>query len=386
MRRILTLLSDQRGITGMTFAISLTTLIGMAAITLDLGRAFVTRSELQNIADSAALSAAGRLGIVYQDIATANNNEATSDVTISGSQAGEIMSVAHSMSNLHSAGGQSNITLAGNDITVGSFDIPSETVTAGLTSPDAVTIRARRDGTQNGPLATIFAAIFGTSTMGLTATATAALGPVSSVPPGGLAAPFGISEQWFKNGGQCNDAIRFSPANDPIACAGWHVYDEIQQNSNPSNPTHCQGGGGGGGNNQGGANARLLREVIDCLEAGNYESPPVIPHQTKFDFTNGEVANAFNNLDNLYNTEKDANGNWEINIPIYESTDCLGPIGTTTIVGIARATVTNIDVQNRIVDAKVDCNAIIPDAQSGPPGSGLGGGLSPMGSIPGLVL
>ena len=387
MKRIQTLLADQRGITGMTFGISLATLLGMAAMTIDLGRAYVARGELQNIADSAALAAAGRLGIVYQDIATSNGNLATSDVTISGSQEAEITTVANSMANLHSAGGQANISLAANDMKVGTFNTANENVVAGLVSPDATTIRVRRDANQNGPIATIFAAIFGSQSMGLTATATAALGPATSVPPAGMTAPFGISEQWFKNGGQCNDAIRFSPANDPLACAGWHVYDEIQQSANPTDPTHCQGGGhGGGGNNQGGANAQLLRAVLDCLKTDDYSSPETIPHQTSYDFTNGEAANAFNNLQDLYDSKKDANGEWEISIPIYQSTDCLGPIGKTMIVGFARATVFGIDVQNRIIDAKVDCNAILPDAQSGPPGTGLGGGLSPKGTIPGLVL
>lgn len=386
MKRIRTLLTEQRGVAGMTVAISLTALIGMAAITLDIGRAFVTRSELQNIADSSALAAAGRLGFVYQDIATANNNLPTSDVMLSGSQEGEITLVADSMANVHSAGGHSFITLATNDMTIGRFDIPSETVTAGVTNADAVSIRVRRDGTQNGPLATTFANIFGISDMGLTATATAALGPATSAPPGGMTAPFGISEEWFRNGGQCNDAIKFSPTGDLNGCAGWHVYDEIQQGANPNNPTHCQGGGGGGGGNgPGGANAQLLRGIIDCLEAGNYKSPPVTPGHTQFDFTGGEVATAFNNLDNLYNTQKDSNGEWDITIPIYESTDCGNPTGLRTIVGFARAVVTGIDVQGKIIDARVECHAIIPDAPSGPPGSGLGGGMSPMGSIPGLV-
>lgn len=385
MKRLKTLLADQRGVTGMTFAISLSTILGMAAITIDLGRAFVTRSELQNIADSSALAAAGKLGLVYQDIATSNGNLATSDVTLSGSEKGSITSVANSMANLHNAGGKSNIGLASSDMAVGTFNPSTETVTPNLTSPDSSTIRVRRDATSNGPLTTIFAAIFGNNTLGLSATATAALGPATSVPPGGMTAPFGISEQWFVNGGQCNDAIRFSPSNDPIACAGWHVYDEIQLGSNPTNPAHCSGGGPGGGPGGGSANAKLLRGVIDCLTANNYTSPEVTPHQTQFDFTNGEVANAFNNLENLYDSKKDTNGNWEISIPIYQATDCLGPIGSTTIVGFARATVTGINASQKIIDAKVDCNAILPDAPSGPPGSGLGGGLSPMGSIPGLV-
>ena len=384
MKRLKTLLADQRGVTGMTFAMSLSAILGMAAITVDLGRAFVTRSELQNIADSTALAAAGKLGLVYQDIATTNGNAATSNVTLSGNENGSITTVANSMANLHNAGGKSNIALAANDISVGTFNTSTEVVASTLTSPDSVTIRVRRDATQNGPLTTIFAAIFGNSTLGVSATATAALGPASSVPPGAMTAPFGIDERWFLNGGQCNNQIQFSPTNSPVGCAGWHVYDEGQLGSNPNNPAHCSTSGGGGGGGGGNANAKLLREIIDCLAADNYTSPEVTPHQTQFDFTNGVVANAFNNLDNLYNSKKDSNGNWEITIPVYADQNCGPANGTMTIVGFARAVVTNIDTQNKIIDAQVQCDAIIPDAPSGAPGSGLGG-LSPKGSIPGLV-
>jgi len=390
--RIHKILTNQQGVSGATFALSLVMLLGMAAITLDIGRAFVTKGELQNIADSAALAGARQLGEAYVTIAGANPTaQATNNVSISGYEGG-IQTAADNMASQHAAGGKSNIALNAADTVIGQWNTGTKSVNAGLFSPDAVTIQVRRDSNTNGPIATFFAKVLPGqfNSLDVTATATAALGPAITAPPGALNAPFGISSQWFTNGGSCNDAIRFAPANDPLACAGWHSFDEAQLGSNPQHPAHCSSssgpGGGGSGSGNAGTNASLMRNVLDCMTAGNYTSPEVEAGTTQFDFNNGEVANAFNNLNDLYNAEKDSStGDWDIMVPIYQSSDCVGPTGPMTIVGFAKAVVHSVDVTNRIIDATVECHTIIPDARSGPPGSDLGGGLSPMGTIPGLV-
>jgi Flp pilus assembly protein TadG len=391
MQRIKQIFRNEQGISGIVFALSLGMLVGIAAITVDIGRAFVTQSELQNIADSAALAAGQQLGQQYAQAAAANNGTIptgwTADLT-------GIVTAAQGLSVLHSAGGLSGITLDGNDVVVGVWDEASHSVdtTGGLVTPNAVSVQARRDGTANGAIVTFFARALSSNhqTMDVTRIATAALGPAITALPGTINAPFGISEEWFKGEPPrpCNDAIRFSPANDPLACAGWHAFDEVTQGSNPNSPAGCGAGGtGGGGSGGGSANAKLLRTVIDCMAADNYTSPGV-NSDTIFDFTNGEVANAFDNLYNLYDTEADhdVDGNpttWEIVIPVYESTDCGGPSGPLRIVSIAHATVTNVDVDNRIIDANVTCDAVIPNSRSGAPGTG--GGISPLGTIPNLV-
>ena len=393
MTRIKNILRNQRGISALVFALSLGMLVGIAAITLDIGRAFVTQSELQNIADSTALAGAQQLGQQYAQVAAGNNNQIPDGWT---ADSAGIVTAGQGLSVLHSAGGLSGITLDGGDVVVGVWDAGNAIVdtTGGLVTPDAVAVQSRRDGTTNGPIATFFArALSGNfQTMDVSRTATAALGPAITAPPGTLTAPFGISSQWFEDGGSCNDAIRFSPANDPLACAGWHAFDEVSNGSNPNSPAGCAtsngGGGGNGGNGGGSANAKLLRTVIDCMTAGNYTSPPVSGPNTEFDFTNGEVANAFNNLYDLYDkyADHDADGyptNWQVMIPVYQSSDCVGPSGPMPIVGFAAATVTNVDGKTRIIDANVQCNYVIPDARSGPPGTG--GGISPLGTIPNMV-
>jgi len=389
MTRIKNILRNQRGISALVFALSLGMLVGIAAITLDIGRAFVTQSELQNIADSTALAGAQQLGQQYAQVAAGNNNQIPDGWT---ADSAGIVTAGQGLSVLHSAGGLSGITLDAGDVVVGVWDAGNATVdtTGGLVTPDAVAVQSRRDGTTNGPIATFFArALSGNfQTMDVSRTATAALGPAITAPPGTINAPFGISTEWFE-GASCDDPIRFSPANDPLACAGWHAFDEVSNGSNPNNPAGCatSNGGGGGGGGGGSANAQLLRTVIDCMADGDYTSPGV-EAGTEFDFTNGEVDTAFDNLYNLYDTyaDHDTDGyptDWEVMIPVYQSSDCVGPSGPMEIVGFAAATVTNVDGKTRIIDANVNCDYVIPDARSGPPGTG--GGIAPLATIPNLV-
>ena len=51
------LLRDQRGASAVLIALLLVVLLGIAALAIDLGYLYVTRYELQNVADSAALAA-----------------------------------------------------------------------------------------------------------------------------------------------------------------------------------------------------------------------------------------------------------------------------------------------------------------------------------------
>ena len=60
------LLRNQRGVSAVIIALLLVVLLGMAALAVDLGYLYVTRNELQNVADAAALAATRQLGEIYQ--------------------------------------------------------------------------------------------------------------------------------------------------------------------------------------------------------------------------------------------------------------------------------------------------------------------------------
>ncbi len=64
-------LSDERGVTAIIIGLLMVVFIGIAAVVVDIGYAMVTKNELHNIADGAALAATGWLGDNYSDMSTA---------------------------------------------------------------------------------------------------------------------------------------------------------------------------------------------------------------------------------------------------------------------------------------------------------------------------
>ena len=59
---------EQRGSVIIIFAVCLFLLVGLAALAVDIGYVYTTRSELQNVADAAALAGARYLGSEYAKI------------------------------------------------------------------------------------------------------------------------------------------------------------------------------------------------------------------------------------------------------------------------------------------------------------------------------
>ena len=68
MKRLIPTMKDQAGAVAVTVAILLVLLVGFAALAIDVGYLMVTRNELQNVADAAALAATRKLGIIYQNM------------------------------------------------------------------------------------------------------------------------------------------------------------------------------------------------------------------------------------------------------------------------------------------------------------------------------
>jgi len=71
MKRPIPSLKDQAGAVAVTVAILMFVLVGIAALAIDIGYLLVTRNELQNVADAAALAAASKLGDNYQNMSPA---------------------------------------------------------------------------------------------------------------------------------------------------------------------------------------------------------------------------------------------------------------------------------------------------------------------------
>ncbi|HEU5092795.1 MAG TPA: hypothetical protein VFT30_08925, partial [Nitrospira sp.] len=225
-----------------------------------------------------------------------------------------------------------------------------------VNQPKAVRVWARRDSSANGAISTFLANVIGISSISVRAVATADLTAVGQTAPGQLDVPFAISEYYFTEFG-CGDVIKFYP-NDgtPQACAAWHTFDQSP------------------------ANANRLRTIIDGMIDGSYQSPATVPGDS-LNAINGNVASAFPNLINLYNSKKDANGNWDVFVPVYESPDCAPPTGAIPIIGYAEARITNVEgAPNFQISATILCNIFEGNTVGGGPPFG-----PVLSTVPGLV-
>jgi len=351
---------NQAGVSAVIVAIVLTMLIGFTALAVDVGFMYVTKNELQNVADAAALAGAGHLGSIYAGLSY--EDQQTHMFTRAN-----IMAVVQQVAGKNQAA-KMNISILDADVTIGTWDGSTLTPMADpLVGPDAVRVIARRDGSANGPITTFFAKIFGIDSVDVSADATAALTGQSTAGPGGLPFPAGISKKWFEKDEYCNQPIKFYPTGTLEGCAGWHTYDESP------------------------ANANSLREILEGLTPPDrtYESPPVQAGETEFTFTGGTVTSAFDEMKALFDAMKvlndgvlDADENpdtWTTSVVVYDWDDCRNPHGDITITGFAVVTITEVqDAPDKIIQAKVICDMIE---------SGRGGGSNygTMGTIPGLV-
>jgi hypothetical protein len=113
---------------------------------------------------------------------------------------------------------------------------------------------------------------------------------------------------------------------------------------------------------------------------GTITSPQTVVGETSFAFIGGDVASAFEEMQALYDANKDPDtGFWEVLVPVYESDDCSNPTGSVAIIGFATAIITAVEgPPSKTIQAQVICENIEP-------GRGSGGDYGTMGSIPGLV-
>lgn len=156
--------SGRRGATVALAMISLTMLLGFAALAIDIGYAYSVQAELQRNADSAAL--AGASALVSDNLL---ENEPVDPTP-------EIIARAQSYALGNPSGGVL-IDVATDDVAPGFLaDIynPNEPIApAPFAMFNAVEVKVRRDATLNGEIAAFFARIFGVSSIPLSATAAA---------------------------------------------------------------------------------------------------------------------------------------------------------------------------------------------------------------------
>ncbi|MDH5299505.1 MAG: Tad domain-containing protein, partial [Desulfobulbaceae bacterium] len=152
------LLQNQSGATLLLVAFSMVILLGVAAFAIDFGYRHVTRNELQNIADGAALASARQLGVIYKGILPADQqtyDPSTMDADGNGTiDKQQIIQIAQAVGTSNKAAQQA-IAILANEVEIGTWI--SGVFTPTDTHPNAVRVKSRRDTTANSPITTFFA-------------------------------------------------------------------------------------------------------------------------------------------------------------------------------------------------------------------------------------
>jgi hypothetical protein len=360
---------NHRGTILLVVGLSLTFMIGFIALAVDIGHVMVTKNELQNTADAAALAGTRALGKKYEPMTPLEQTAYVCDPV-----ADNIVGVVQDVAGQNEAG-HTPIVIMDDEIEVGIWDADAKTFAKGYNQPDAVRIKARKDALQNAPIATFFARIFGIDTVDVSATATAALTALSTANVADLELPVGISKVWL-DGSFCNKDIHFYPTD---SCAGWTDFQTKKGSYDPEDKSV--------------SNPDILDLLHDIrLRKLPYPGmpPQVISNSTQLPFTGGTLSNpTFAEMEALFNSRKtccDESGNfyWDTLVLVYErlgdtTSQCGNPNDTYTIVGFVTIRLTEvIDAAGKYLKANVECDRVKQ-------GRGGGGKYGTKGSIPNLV-
>ncbi|MHC5109197.1 MAG: pilus assembly protein TadG-related protein [Planctomycetota bacterium] len=163
---------QRRGVVAVITVVLLAVLMGFAALTVDVGAAYNTKSDLQDAADAAALAAAAAYTTDNMMQVRLDTQSAIYSVISEGA------TDATSMANENPSFGTRSTIIGGQDIAFGWLDLvsASSALNSGVVPSafNAVQVTAKRTADSvNGPVSAIFSQIFGNSTMDIQATATA---------------------------------------------------------------------------------------------------------------------------------------------------------------------------------------------------------------------
>jgi len=186
---------DETGAVAVITGLCLMVFMMLLALVLDIGHIMAVRSELQNAADASAL--AGARELLRQDPGA---KRVTS--FIGNPHCAAAVTAAGTLTNLTD---HQNIAIAGADIQLGHWGWPGEAfplyqfVPLGACSlaVNAVQVTTRKDGSQNQPVATWFARVFGIDTVNVTSRpAVAAVGFINGAVAGRVF-PIAIQLAWL---------------------------------------------------------------------------------------------------------------------------------------------------------------------------------------------
>jgi hypothetical protein len=164
-----------------TVLVAMVSLLAISALAIDVGLIWAARTQVQNVADAAAL-AAGRNIIETNPLA----------VTLA-----ESTTVAIAQGGLNRALSTASVNIAAEDVVFGNWDMDARTFDTAidLTDPNVVTaveVTARLDGSNNSAVPAIMSRVVGKDNFTVVASAISYLGFAGSVSPGEVELPVAI--------------------------------------------------------------------------------------------------------------------------------------------------------------------------------------------------
>lgn len=174
----------RRGAIAVFVAFLLVVLLGFSALCVDIGWIALTKSELQNAADSAAAAGASPLMDGYASYSTPGQRNKSGIVDSSKQKAAVF---CERYGDYNAAGGVSALKILPGDVQFGFTDAAGKFSAAATGYPNTVQVLARRDSSANNRLGLFFAPVLGMRDTALTATASATVynGLIASFDPHG---------------------------------------------------------------------------------------------------------------------------------------------------------------------------------------------------------
>lgn len=165
--------AHRRGAIVLLSAFLLVFLLAMVAFAVDIAWIVLTKNQLQNAADAAALAGADPLmdAFVQYQLAPAGAIQ----TTILNTALATARSNAKNYSSYNRGGDVGSLTINDSDIEFGFIDASGKYTTTYSGMPNTIKITVRRDSTANGSLGLFFAPVLGKSSQDLMATAAATI-------------------------------------------------------------------------------------------------------------------------------------------------------------------------------------------------------------------
>lgn len=314
-------------------AIGIFVFIGIAALAIDVGYLYATRSETQNAADAAALAGARELAQIYNDYREGVSPrkdmivEEDGKFVLKDTGYNAILALITTVASNNKAA-KEGIIIDPIDVKIGNWNAeydedvgilqpngsieyldPDDPTDQNLVQPDAVRVIARRTG-----VGTFFANIFKiAATQDVSSTkAIAALSGPGEAEDGVANTPFGLASHLFPD--NCRGTVQFYPTTD--SCAGWHGFiwgkTETQQKIFDIIAGHTfEGdvleGPGYFENDDLLDGAEWLEKNFNIDTTENITAPPIIAGETVFEFHPGTVSDIMNG-DSFLRSDYDGNG------------------------------------------------------------------------------